>query len=164
MATEQCPPSDQDVRDGADQARGRGWDPEYWRLKFVRKLKDKGIEWPGPWDAITSIRSPFSFSRASSVPACFAERPPPAAGFTMAKNFSLTVIPWGISIILHCSRLNRQDRFFALAMGKALGQGDAVVFAVRDRPVRGTRGAYRVRMRHGVSRLRSGRRGIRGPG
>ena len=39
-----------------------------------------------------------------------------------------------------------------------LRQGDAVVFAVRDRPVRGTRGAYRVRMRHGVSRLRSGRR------
>jgi uncharacterized protein len=39
-----------------------------------------------------------------------------------------------------------------------LHQGDAVVFGVRDRPVRGTRGAYRVRMRHGVSRLRSGRR------
>ena len=35
-----------------------------------------------------------------------------------------------------------------------LRQGDAV----RDRPVQGTRGAYRVRMRHGVSRLRSGRR------
>ena len=33
-----------------------------------------------------------------------------------------------------------------------------VVFAVRDRPVQGTRGAYRVRMRHGVSRLRSGGR------
>jgi uncharacterized protein len=39
-----------------------------------------------------------------------------------------------------------------------LAQGDAVVFAVNDRPVRGTRGVYRVRMRHGVSRVRSGRR------
>jgi hypothetical protein len=39
-----------------------------------------------------------------------------------------------------------------------LGQGDAVVWAVRSRPVRGTRGSYRVNMRHGVSRLRSGRR------
>jgi uncharacterized protein len=39
-----------------------------------------------------------------------------------------------------------------------LRQGDAVVFAVRDRPVRGTRGTYRARMRHGVSRLRSGHR------
>jgi hypothetical protein len=39
-----------------------------------------------------------------------------------------------------------------------LGQGDAVVFAVRHRPVRGTRGDYRVNLRHGVSRVRSGRR------
>jgi hypothetical protein len=39
-----------------------------------------------------------------------------------------------------------------------LGQGDAVVWAVRNRPVRGTRGTYRVNMRHGVSRIRSGRR------
>jgi hypothetical protein len=39
-----------------------------------------------------------------------------------------------------------------------LTQGDAVVFAVNDRPVRGTRGEYRVKMRHGVSRIRHGRR------
>jgi hypothetical protein len=39
-----------------------------------------------------------------------------------------------------------------------LRQGDAVVFPVRERPVQGTRGAYRVNLRHGVSRLRSGRR------
>ena len=39
-----------------------------------------------------------------------------------------------------------------------LGQGDAVVFAVNQRPVRGTRGDYRVTMRHGVSRVHSGRR------
>jgi hypothetical protein len=39
-----------------------------------------------------------------------------------------------------------------------LTKGDAVVFAVRERPVRGTRGVYRVNMRHGVSRLRSGHR------
>ncbi|MBR7619425.1 2OG-Fe(II) oxygenase [Phenylobacterium sp. 20VBR1] len=39
-----------------------------------------------------------------------------------------------------------------------LRQGDAVVFAVHHRPVQGTRGAYRVSMRHGVSRLRSGQR------
>ena len=39
-----------------------------------------------------------------------------------------------------------------------LTQGDAVVFAVHHRPVQGTRGVYRVNMRHGVSRVRSGRR------
>jgi uncharacterized protein len=39
-----------------------------------------------------------------------------------------------------------------------LSQGDAVVFAVNERPVQGTRGVYRVRMRHGVSEVRSGQR------
>jgi hypothetical protein len=37
-------------------------------------------------------------------------------------------------------------------------QGDAVAFAVHHRPVQGTRGAYRVNLRHGVSRVRSGHR------
>ena len=39
-----------------------------------------------------------------------------------------------------------------------LGRGDGVVWAVRNRPVQGTRGTYRVNLRHGVSRLRSGHR------
>jgi hypothetical protein len=39
-----------------------------------------------------------------------------------------------------------------------LSQGDAVAFTVRQRPVQGTRGVYRVNLRHGVSRIRSGRR------
>jgi hypothetical protein len=39
-----------------------------------------------------------------------------------------------------------------------LGQGDAVAFAVHVRPVQGTRGPYRVNLRHGVSRIRSGHR------
>jgi hypothetical protein len=39
-----------------------------------------------------------------------------------------------------------------------LRQGDAVVFAVHHRPVQGTRGFYRVNLRHGVSRIRSGKR------
>jgi hypothetical protein len=39
-----------------------------------------------------------------------------------------------------------------------LRQGDGVAFAVHHRPVQGTRGTYRVNLRHGVSRLRSGQR------
>ena len=39
-----------------------------------------------------------------------------------------------------------------------LRQGGAVAFAVHHRPVQGTRGTYRVNLRHGVSRLRSGKR------
>jgi uncharacterized protein len=39
-----------------------------------------------------------------------------------------------------------------------LGQGEAVIFAVRHRPVAGTRGTYRVNLRHGVSRVTRGLR------
>jgi hypothetical protein len=39
-----------------------------------------------------------------------------------------------------------------------LRQGDAVVFAVNQRPVQGSRGFYRTVLRHGVSRIRSGHR------
>jgi len=39
-----------------------------------------------------------------------------------------------------------------------LRQGEAVVFPVRERPVHGPRGVYRVNHRHGVSRVRAGRR------
>jgi hypothetical protein len=40
----------------------------------------------------------------------------------------------------------------------ALGQGEAILFATRYRPQRGTRGYYRVNVRHGVSRIDRGRR------
>jgi hypothetical protein len=43
-----------------------------------------------------------------------------------------------------------------------LRQGDLVVFAVRERPVKGVRGIHRVKHRHGVSRLRAGRRHMLG--
>ena len=39
-----------------------------------------------------------------------------------------------------------------------LSQGDGVIFPVHQRPVQGTRGMYRVNLRHGVSRIRSGQR------
>jgi uncharacterized protein len=40
----------------------------------------------------------------------------------------------------------------------SMRQGDGVIFAVSHRPVDGSRGTYRVNLRHGVSRIRSGRR------
>ena len=39
-----------------------------------------------------------------------------------------------------------------------LRQGEAVIFPVRDRPIRGARGFYRAKLRHGVSRIRTGAR------
>ena len=44
----------------------------------------------------------------------------------------------------------------------SLQQGDAVAFAVSHRPVQGIKGTYRVNLRHGVSRLRSGHRNTMG--
>ena len=52
----------------------------------------------------------------------------------------------------------QRPRMQSRPMVVPLGQGDGVVFAVRHRPVQGTRGTYRVNLRHGVSRIRSGHR------
>jgi len=60
----------------------------------------------------------------------------------------------GGELVLTEQRPRMQSRVEVLA----LRQGDAAVFAVQQRPVQGSRGSYRVTMRHGVSRIRSGRR------
>lgn len=52
----------------------------------------------------------------------------------------------------------QRPRMQSRASVAPLGQGDAVVFAVHHRPVAGTRGTYRVNLRHGVSEVLSGRR------
>jgi len=52
----------------------------------------------------------------------------------------------------------QRPRMQSRPMVLPLRQGDAVVVAVHHRPVQGTRGVYRVNLRHGVSRVRSGRR------
>jgi hypothetical protein len=56
----------------------------------------------------------------------------------------------------------QRPRMQSRAMVVPLSRRDAVVFAVNDRPVQGTRGAYRVKLRHGVSKLRSGHRNTLG--
>jgi hypothetical protein len=66
----------------------------------------------------------------------------PGAGFT-GGEFVLT---------------EQRPRMQSRAEVVPLRQGEAVIFPVRERPVQGTRGVYRVNMRHGVSRLRSGQR------
>ncbi|HEY6434283.1 MAG TPA: 2OG-Fe(II) oxygenase [Acetobacteraceae bacterium] len=54
--------------------------------------------------------------------------------------------------------VEQRPRMQSRAEVVSLMQGEGVIFAVNHRPVQGTRGHYRVAMRHGVSRLRSGRR------
>jgi len=60
----------------------------------------------------------------------------------------------GGEFVLTEQRPRRQSRPMVVPLQK----GDAVIFAVHHRPVIGTRGAYRVNLRHGVSELRSGER------
>jgi hypothetical protein len=60
----------------------------------------------------------------------------------------------GGEFLLTEQRPRQQSR----AMVVPLAQGDGVVFAVNSRPVRGTRGDYQVKMRHGVSKLHTGER------
>jgi hypothetical protein len=60
----------------------------------------------------------------------------------------------GGEFVLTEQRPHMQSR----AMVVPLAKGDAVIFAVNQRPVQGTRGDYRVTMRHGVSRILTGRR------
>jgi len=52
----------------------------------------------------------------------------------------------------------QRPRMQSRPMVVPLRQGDGVVFAVHHRPVQGARGAYRVNLRHGVSRIRRGHR------
>jgi uncharacterized protein len=52
----------------------------------------------------------------------------------------------------------QRPRMQSRPMVLPLAQGDALLFAVQQRPVQGTRGSYRVKLRHGVSRIRSGQR------
>jgi hypothetical protein len=56
----------------------------------------------------------------------------------------------------------QRPRMQSRAMVVPLARGDGVLFAVNDRPVRGARGDYRVKLRHGVSRVHSGRRHVLG--
>jgi hypothetical protein len=65
-----------------------------------------------------------------------------------AEDFS------GGEFVLTEQRPRMQSRVEVVSLGK----GDGVVFPVHHRPVRGTRGVYRVTMRHGVSRIRRGHR------
>ena len=52
----------------------------------------------------------------------------------------------------------QRPRMQSRVMVVPLGKGDGVCFAVNNRPVKGTRGTYQVKMRHGVSKLHTGRR------
>jgi hypothetical protein len=82
--------------------------------------------------------------------------------------YGAQIFPLQVAILLSAPQQDFDGGEFVLTEQRArmqsrahvvpLCQGEAVIFAVHSRPVQGKRGVYRVNLRHGVSRIRSGRR------
>jgi hypothetical protein len=82
--------------------------------------------------------------------------------------YGATVFPIQVAFLLSCPGVDFEGGEFVIVEQRprmqsradvvALGQGEGVIFAVSQRPVRGTRGDFRVNLRHGVSRIKSGSR------
>jgi hypothetical protein len=78
------------------------------------------------------------------------------------------VFPFQVAILLSDPRcdfaggefllVEQRPRMQSRGEALALGQGEALIFPTRERPVEGARGCYRNQLRHGVSTIRSGRR------
>ena len=78
------------------------------------------------------------------------------------------VFPLQVTVLLSCPQVDfgggefvmteQRPRMQSRPLVVPLAQGDAVIFAVRHRPVQGARGTYRVNLRHGVSRVTRGQR------
>jgi uncharacterized protein len=143
------------------------------------KLYERLLPTANRWRAAMGIEEPFPDSHAEYAARCHAAgqaRPTPLllrygpgdynclhqdlygefvfplqAAFLLSKPDSEFT---GGEFILTEQRPRMQSRVHVVP----LEAGEAVLFAVNHRPVRGTRGSYRVAMRHGVSPLRSGSR------
>ena len=103
------------------------------------------------WHAVLGLAPRFPERHADFLARCHAAgqtRPTPLLLSRPGTDFE------GGEFVLTEQRPRRQSRADVVP----LRQGDAVVFAVQQRPVAGARGAMRVQMRHGVSRLRRGHR------
>ena len=91
-----------------------------------------------------------------------AERVPFLEGSTCAIGKRDGVAPPGSMAGSRVNSIRRNMRgptgSARLVSGGGRRQGDAVAFAVHNRPVQGSKGNYRVNLRHGVSRVRSGMR------
>ena len=131
------------------------------------------------WNGRMRIEERFPDDHASFLERCHAlgqTRPTPLLLQYVAGDFNCLhqdlygdlAFPIQIAILLSESGVDftggefvlteQRPRMQSRAEVVPLRQGDAVAFAVHNRPVRGSKGNYRVNLRHGVSRVRSGMR------
>lgn len=131
------------------------------------------------WNAAMKIDTRYADDHAGYLEACHAAgqtRPTPLLLRYGAGDYNCLhqdlygemVFPLQVAVLLDAPGTDftggefvlteQRPRMQSRASVVPLGKGDAVVFPVRHRPVRGTRGVYRVTMRHGVSRVRGGSR------
>ena len=131
------------------------------------------------WNDALGVETRFPDEHAAFIEACHAAgqtRPTPLVLTYDAGDFNCLhqdvygplTFPLQVAVLLSPPSADFTGGEFALVEQRPrmqsrvevvpLGLGDAVVFPVHRRPVRGTRGVYRVTLRHGVSRIRSGRR------
>jgi hypothetical protein len=131
------------------------------------------------WSAAMGITATYPESHAAFLAQCHAAgqtRPTPLLLRYVAGDFNALhqdlygplVFPLQMAVLLSQPERDftggefvlteQRPRMQSRAEVVPLRQGDAVIFAVHHRPVAGTRGTYRVNLRHGVSRVRSGLR------
>ncbi len=131
------------------------------------------------WHAALDIDSRFPLSHADFIARCHAAgqlRPTPLLLQYRAGDYNCLhqdlygeqVFPLQVAVLLSTPNedftggefvlTEQRPRMQSRAEVVPLQKGDAVIFPVNLRPVNGARGPYRVAMRHGVSRLRSGHR------
>jgi len=131
------------------------------------------------WNEALGVETRLPSDHAAFIDMCHAAgqtRPTPLVLAYEAGDFNCLhqdvygplVFPLQIAVLLSTPGADFTGGEFALVEQRprmqsrvevvALARGDAVVFPVHHRPMRGTRGVYRVTLRHGVSRVRSGGR------
>jgi len=131
------------------------------------------------WNDALGVEARFPAEHAAFIDACHAAgqtRPTPLLLTYEQDDFNCLhqdvygplIFPLQVAVLLSSPQEDFTGGEFTLVEQRprmqsrvevvSLGRGDAVVFPVHHRPVRGARGVYRVNLRHGVSRVRSGRR------
>ncbi|HEX2791721.1 MAG TPA: 2OG-Fe(II) oxygenase [Steroidobacteraceae bacterium] len=131
------------------------------------------------WHEALGLQTRFPADHAAFIERCHGAgqtRPTPLLLRYTAGDFNCLhqdlygdeVFPLQLTLLLSEPRIDFHGGEFVLTEGKPraqsrvevvpLGRGDAIIFASRFRPGRGTRGVHRLSMRHGVSRLRDGER------